>query len=260
MLEGLDETWLPTLFPTAFASVAHMAPCTCIYEDHYSPPRAAVIHLGLLTLHSIMAVLLAMEHIRDSSNDNVGYGGSPSPLQGNCAPGSADASVKTNTGWHCSLHACFEPLPGFHFSHSPLCSLNSLSSVWIDQRGGLICHFQAPSANLSDDQSFSSPPALPVSPFCPGPLRQVPVDMPRLRERMRSRRGLSRGLRRPPPTLGTVSSSADEDHGHTLGPRGERGRGRGHTRGVVDVSVDVALPSPSLAQVPIRSSPPPCLS
>ena len=77
--------------------------------------------------------------------------------------------------------------------------------------------------------------------------------MPRLRKRMRRWQGLSRGLRRPPLSHGLGSSSADEAHAHTLGPRGDRGRGRGHTRG----AVDVAPPSPPLAHEPSRSSPPP---
>ena len=73
MLEGSDGTWILALLPKELAWEAHMAPCTCIYECNYSPARAAVNYLDRLTLHLIMAVILVMEHIRDSSNGNVGW-------------------------------------------------------------------------------------------------------------------------------------------------------------------------------------------
>ena len=194
MFEGVDGTWIPALLPKELAWDAHMAPCTRIYECHYSPACAAVNSLDRLTLHLIMAVLLDMEHIRDSSIGNVGWVGSPSPLRGDCSPGAADASMRTNTGRRCSLHACFEPIPGFHYSHNPLCSVNPLNGVWTDPRGDFNCLLQVQLANFSGASTFFTPLSFPFRPFCPGSLRPVPVTMPHLCERMRSRRGISHGL------------------------------------------------------------------
>ena len=82
--------------------------------------------------------------------------------------------------------AYFELIPKFHYPHSPLCSINPLDGVWIDSRGDLNCLLQVQLANFSGAPTFLTPPAFPVLPFHPGPLRSVPVTMPHLRERMRS--------------------------------------------------------------------------
>ena len=235
----------------ALARAAHMAPDTCINEPLNSPSRAVVILLGPLTLPTIMVVLLVMEGIRDSFDDATSSESSPTLLQGICTPGWTEASVKTITGRRCSLHACIELLLGFHYSQSLHCLLNYLSRASTNLRGGLLGCFPAPPAILSIVQPVAPPPAIPATPLSPGLLRRSPGNMSHLCERMRSRRGLSQGLCRPPPS----SFSADDDHELNLSPRGERGRGRGRSGVVVNVSVDAAPPSPSLAHVPGRSSP-----
>ena len=80
LINGMDGTWLPTHFPMALARAAHMAPGTCINEPLNSPTRTVVILLGPLTLLTIMAVLLVMEGIRDSSDYAAGSESSPIPL------------------------------------------------------------------------------------------------------------------------------------------------------------------------------------
>ena len=162
-----------------------------------------------------MAVLLVMALIRDSSNVGACCGGSPSPLRGDCPPGLADSSARMHTGRRCSLLACFEPLLRFHFSHSPLCSTIPLHSVWTDHCAGLDPPVRAHSETLSGVNSTLLAPSVSASPF--GSILHHPasVSMPQLRQIMRCRRGISRGLvnsRHPSLSASSCSSFADKEH------------------------------------------------
>lgn len=103
-----------------------MAPCTCINEL-ITPPVCEAITPPAQTLHqSAMCVHSAMAFVLDCSACCGNSCGSPPPLRGACAPGCAEPNARTHTGRRCTLLACFETLPGHHFSQSFFCGVNSL--------------------------------------------------------------------------------------------------------------------------------------
>ena len=204
MINAYQGTWHPVHFPMGFTWAAHVAPSTRIYSALNSPPCANVNSLGRLNRLLVMAVLCEMDYICNGSTGVADGYRFPPPLHAICSPGCADASVKTNTGRRCSLAACFEPVPDYHFSHSPWCSVNTPSVCGLS---GLV---PAPSAPPSGVPDFRSSLANSVCFVEPSPASDT---MPRLRERMRCRRGPSRGhsnQRRPPPNHGSVPTLPEE--------------------------------------------------
>ena len=109
------------------------------------------------------------------------------PLNSRCSQEATSPSFRTQVGRRCPITCCFDFLPGLHFTHSPYCSHWSTTSL----------EFLA-----SLPPRFSS-----VHPF------DLCHTMPRLRHRLRFRRGSSRAPsarhRRSPYATSTSSSSED---------------------------------------------------
>ena len=184
MLEVCDGTWAPAQLPKDPAWETHMAPGTSIHNSINSPARAAVNTLNRLTTLFHIAVLLVMAHILDSSTGCACSGEPPSPLCGVCPPGFADLNKCTHTGCRCTLLACFEPLPGFHFSHSRLCSFNSPHSVRAEHIGGLNPSHCTQTEIFSNVNSPLRTSDFSVCSSGSRILRPAPVAMPRLCQRM----------------------------------------------------------------------------
>ena len=145
-----------------------------------------------------------------------------SPLNSSCSQVNYEPWLRTSNGKRCRLSCCFELADGFHVSF------------------GQFCNFHGPPVGLFQSQSSLSIPFLTSWPDYP-----FILNMPRLRPRMLSRRGSSRGrVNTPPafPSSATSSDSSDTEVGRTAAPSRSRGRGRGRR------------PSTSAAHVRLTSS------
>ena len=210
--------------------------------------RAISTRLGRLNLKEDMEVFhFSMAQLNDVVKAS-GEVSAPTPLFGICSSGSIEATEKTSTGRRCSLQTCIELSPGFHFSQSPHCYFNSLL-----RGGALQCREHPPVPPASSDFFSLAPPAVIYSPpldhsvLPPAPARPsgIGLIMPRLRERMRARRGLSRGDSRPPPS----NFPSDDAPNPTLPPRGGKGRGRRRVGGSASAPGAATSSPPSQAPV-----------
>ena len=125
------------------------------------------------------------------------------PLRVCCTPAAAKRSSCTSTGSCCVLNCCMEILPGLHISNCASCNL--------------------PRTSVSDSGRQQAYPTL-----------TVPSDhqtMPRLRPRMRCRRGGAIGcaINRSSPS-NSDSSSCSSEFGPVRLPAPRRGQGRGRNR------------------------------
>ena len=129
------------------------------------------------------------------------------PLNSSCSQVSFEPWLRTSNGKRCRLGCCFELAEGLHVS----C--------------GRFCNFHYPSIGFLQSQSLRSFPfsiAWTAYPFI--------LNMPRLRPRMSSRRGSSRGQAITPPAFlssATSSESSDTEVGRSVVSSRRRGRGRG---------------------------------
>ena len=128
------------------------------------------------------------------------------PLRTCCSLADAELCSRTCSGKRCALGCCVDLMPGIHISHSPFYNYSRSSSVFIKNP------LQTEARLLSVDS-----PALPALQF-----------MPRLRQRMRCRRGSSCGqVNRQPSSSTSASSSYSSDFGPVRFLASRRGRGWG---------------------------------
>ena len=125
------------------------------------------------------------------------------PLSSCCSQVDTEPCLRTSIGKRCRLNCCLHLSPGIHVSSGPFCNFRGSSFVCSQPQ-----------------HSFT----IPLSFF-----RPAKFTMRRLRPRMTSRRGSSRGhVIRPPVSPSSASSSDFSDPGDGRNVVYRRGRGRGH--------------------------------
>lgn len=238
----------PAHFPMERAWAAHMAPGICNNSAINEFIRVISIHLGRLNQKEVMVVLHSSMAQLNDADKAAGAVSSPTPLLGICSSGSLEANEKTSTGRRCSLQACIEPAPGIHYTQSSHCHYNFMF------RGGALQRREPPPASPASPGltcpaqpavNFSTPLDHSVLPFAPARPCGFSLEMPRLRERMRARSGLSRGDSRPPPS----NFPSDDSPDPSLTSRGGKGRGRRRVGVSASAPGAATLPPPSQAPV-----------
>lgn len=128
------------------------------------------------------------------------------PVGSGCPPEAELTSSHTSLGKRCHLGCCLDFLPGFHFSHNPFCPLQFTSPPELNS---------TPSMSLVANSNRS---------------HRIRDKMPRLRHRLRCRRGSTRGRssgRRRSLSTSSLSSSFESLHGRYPSMHSGHGNGRG---------------------------------
>lgn len=228
MMARSDGTSVPWWILREFACCGHMAPYDVITHTLTFPTCSAFIPFAAPVIHLASLVHLAMAFILENLSAHCVFCRHPSPVGGTCPPACAVPSEHTQTGRRCSILGCLETLLGFHFTQTSFCHLNSCFPSHA-------ADFQR--SSLNSDYSF----CLKHSWLCS-------ALIPRLRQRMRCRRGTSRGCSsRPRPSISSPSDSSEEDVDRSLHLDSGRQRGRSFPPGSSHF-VPTSQPPPPVSQ------------
>ena len=151
------------------------------------------------------------------------------PLACHYLPAALEPSSRTTTRRRCQLLRCIKMNKGAHFSHNPLCCYRIATSALNSATDSRIPHSPA-----SASHSIPSP--------APPSTRHTDIHqakMPRLRHKMRSRMGSSKGRAIRPPSLspsdlaqGDSSSPSTTALGTGRYPKTRSGRGQAQRAGL----------------------------